>query len=67
VLTSADLAGAESWNHRVGSVGADCEIRLAGGDVVRGRETRGVLNRLSFLPAEWLRRYRKSSDTSAAG
>ena len=57
VVTDADLAGVERWSHSVGVAGAACEIQLAGGDVLRVGQTRGVLNRLSFLPAAWLRRY----------
>ncbi len=57
VVTGAELAGAETWDHRVGTAGADCEIRLADGSRLRGSDTRGVLNRLSYLPAAWLRRY----------
>jgi hypothetical protein len=57
VVTGADLAAAERWEHRVGAAGADCELHLAGGARLRGRDTEGVLNRLSYLPAAWLRRF----------
>src|SRR5271165_822836 len=57
VLTDADLAAVETWDHRVGRAGADCEICLAGGARLRGSDTRGVLNRLSHIPSAWVRRY----------
>lgn len=57
IVTDRDLADAESWNHRLGRASADCEIRLTGRDVLRVSDMRGVLNRLSFLPAAWLRRH----------
>ena len=57
LLTGADLAGAIKWKHTIGQAGADCEIRLANGACLRGGDTRGVLNRLSSVPAFWLRRY----------
>ena len=57
VLTGLDLVVAETWDHRVGQAGADCEIRLAGGTRLRASAMQGVLNRLSFLPSAWLRRY----------
>jgi hypothetical protein len=57
IVTGADLAGAVGWEHRIGLAGADCEIRFSDGTRLRGSDTRGVLNRLSFIPAAWLRRY----------
>lgn len=56
MLTGFDLAGA-SWNHRVTSAAVDCEIRFTDGDVLRISDTRGVLNRLSSLPATWAHLY----------
>jgi hypothetical protein len=56
LITADDLAAAERWEHRVGASGATIEIQLADGRRVSGGETRGVLNRLSFLPAAWLQR-----------
>jgi len=57
VVTDRELADADSWNHRLGRAGVDCEIRLAGRDVLRVSDMRGVLNRLSNVPAAWLGRY----------
>jgi hypothetical protein len=57
VLTGADLASAERWEHTIGRAGADCEIRLSNGASLHGRETGGVLNRLSAVPSAWLRRF----------
>ncbi len=57
IVTGADLAAAERWEHRVGAAGADCELLLAGGVGLRSRDTEGVLNRLSYLPAAWLRHF----------
>jgi hypothetical protein len=57
VLTGADLASVERWQHRIGRAGADCEIRLSGGACLRCRETGGVLNRLPSVPSTWLRRF----------
>jgi hypothetical protein len=56
VITGSDLAAAEHWDHRLGVAGAAITIRLRDGRCVTGGETRGVLNRLSYLPAAWLRR-----------
>jgi len=55
VVTGADLAAAEHWEHTVGAAGADCELRLAGGARLRGADVHGVLNRLAFVPAAWQR------------
>jgi hypothetical protein len=57
IITGADLAAAVGWEHRIGRLGAECEIRFADGTHLRGSDTRGVLNRLSFIPSGWLRRY----------
>jgi hypothetical protein len=57
MVTGADLASAIGWEHRVGQAGADCAIRFADGTRLRASDTRGVLNRLSSVPAAWLRRY----------
>jgi hypothetical protein len=56
VITGTDLAAAERWDHRLGVAGATIAIQLSDGRCVTGGETRGVLNRLSYLPAAWLRR-----------
>ncbi len=56
LVSGADLASAEAWEHRIGRDGAGFAVRLADGRVICGVEVRGVLNRLSFLPAAWLRR-----------
>jgi hypothetical protein len=57
VVTGADLAAAERWEHSVGAAGADCELRLAGGFRLRGGDVAGVLNRLSCVPLAWQRRF----------
>lgn len=56
IITGADLATAERWVHRVGQAGAVFELDLADGRHLSGREIRGVLNRLSYLPADWIQR-----------
>jgi hypothetical protein len=55
-LTGADLDAAEQWEHRVGAAGADVVIQFVNGSRLVGSETRGVLNRLSYLPTAWLQR-----------
>jgi hypothetical protein len=57
VVTGADLAMAERWEHTVGAAGADCELRLAGGARLRGRDVAAVFNRLAFVPSAWQRRF----------
>jgi hypothetical protein len=57
VVTGADLAAAERWEHTVGAAGADCELRLAGGARLRGRDVAAVFNRLAFVPSAWQRRF----------
>ena len=56
VVTGAALAAAERWEHRVGRGGASTKIRLAGGECLSSDEIGPVLNRLSFVPAAWMRR-----------
>jgi hypothetical protein len=60
VVTGADLAMAERWEHTVGAAGADCELRLAGGARLRGRDVAAVFNRLAFVPSAWQRRFRSA-------
>ncbi|SFK05136.1 hypothetical protein [Methylocapsa palsarum] len=55
LLTGADFAAVTRWRHSVGAAGADCELHFKGGGRLRGKETGGVLNRLSFVPAAWRR------------
>lgn len=57
MVTDRDLAGAKRWHHQVGTGHVDCEIHLAVGDLLRVSDVRGVLNRLSSLPAAWFRQY----------
>jgi hypothetical protein len=57
VVTGADLAAAERWEHTVGAAGADCELRLAGGARLRSADVHGVLNRLAFVPVAWQRSF----------
>jgi hypothetical protein len=57
VVTGADLAMAERWEHTVGAAGADCELRLAGGVRLRRRDVVAVFNRLAFVPSAWQRRF----------
>src|SRR4029450_14122694 len=57
MVTGAELASARGWQHRGGQAGADCIIQFADSTCLRTSETRGVLNRLSSVPAAWLRRY----------
>jgi hypothetical protein len=56
VLTGADLAAVQRWEHRVGAGAAGWEILLNGGGVLRSRDVRGVLNRLPTVPWTWQRR-----------
>ena len=57
MLTGADLAAAERWEHRLGHAGVTFALTLAGGERrVFSQAVRGVLNRLSFLPSAWLQR-----------
>ncbi len=56
VITGADLASAERWDHRLAAGRASIAIQLSDGRTVIGAETRGVLNRLSYLPAAWTTR-----------
>ena len=48
-VTAEDLAGAR-WVHRVGARGAWVEAELMDGRHLHGREVRGTLNRLLFVP-----------------
>jgi hypothetical protein len=54
LITSHDLAGATYSVHEIDSYGARFEIQLSDGRTVVSADVRGVLNRLSFLPAESL-------------
>jgi hypothetical protein len=56
VLTGADLAAVQRWEHRVGAGAAGYEISLSGGGVLRSRDVRGVLNRLPTVPWAWQQR-----------
>jgi hypothetical protein len=56
VVTGADLAAAESWEHRLGIAEPSIAIRLSDGRELVGCAMGGVLNRLSFVPAAWLDR-----------
>jgi hypothetical protein len=52
-LTGLDLASVRGWRHTIGAAGSEISLRFDGG-TLRGRDVRGVLNRLSFLPRAWL-------------
>jgi hypothetical protein len=54
-LTGIDLASVRGWRHTIGAAGSDVVLRFDGG-TLRGRDVRGVLNRLVFLPRAWLDR-----------
>jgi hypothetical protein len=57
IVTGADLAAAERWEHRLGRSGTTLALTFAGGErCLHSRDVRGVLNRLSFLPSAWLQR-----------
>ena len=56
VLSDSDLAMVRGWRHTVGAEGVDFELHLQSGYRVNGREVRGVLNRLAFLPRAWASR-----------
>jgi hypothetical protein len=56
VLTGADLAAAQRWEHRVGTGTVGCEIVLGEGVVLRSRDVHAVLNRLPTIPWTWQRR-----------
>jgi hypothetical protein len=57
IVTGADLAAAERWEHRLGRSGTTLALTFAGGGrCLHSRDVRGVLNRLSFLPSAWLQR-----------
>jgi hypothetical protein len=56
VVTGADLAVAGRLEHRVGRSGTTFELALAGGRRLSGASVKGLLNRLSFIPAACLRR-----------
>jgi hypothetical protein len=52
-LVSAEaLAFSLRWEHRIGAGGVATEIRLADGRLIRSDAVRGVLNRLTAVPAE---------------
>jgi len=55
LLTGIDLASVRVWKHMIGAAGTEIELRFESA-VLHGREVRGVLNRLSFLPRAWLNR-----------
>jgi hypothetical protein len=56
MLTGAELAAAGHLEHRVGRAGVIFELTLADGRHLCGANVRGVLNRLTFVPAACLRR-----------
>jgi hypothetical protein len=56
VVTGADFAATDRWEHRIGATGTMVAIQLADGRHVVGSETHGVLNRLSSLPVAWVQR-----------
>ena len=56
IVTGADLAAAERWEHRVGRSGVTLDLTLAGGRRLSSAEVKGGLNRLFFLPSAWLQR-----------
>jgi hypothetical protein len=56
IITGADLATAERWEHRIGQAGAVFELALADGRRFSSRDIGGVLNRLAYLPAAWIQR-----------
>jgi hypothetical protein len=55
LLTGIDLAAVRGWKHTIGADGANIELRFESA-ALHGREVRGVLNRLCFLPRAWLNR-----------
>jgi len=55
-LTGAELATATRWEHRIGRSGIVFELDLADGRRVSRKDSTGVLNRLSYLPAAWVQR-----------
>jgi hypothetical protein len=57
IVTGADLAAAERWEHRLGRSGITLALTFAGGQrCLHSRDVGGVLNRLSFVPSAWLQR-----------
>jgi hypothetical protein len=54
LVMAGDLAFARHWEHRIGAAGASTDVVLADGREIRGREVRGVLNRLQWLPTDSL-------------
>ena len=56
IVTGADLAVAGRLQHRVGRRGATFALELAGGRRLCGETVKGLLNRLTFIPAACLRR-----------
>jgi hypothetical protein len=57
IVTGAELAAAERWEHRVGRSGTTLALTFAGGErCLHSRDVKGALNRLSFLPSAWLQR-----------
>jgi hypothetical protein len=55
MLTGAQLASAVRWQHTVSTTVTECEIHLPS-TYIRGWNTRGVLNRLPYVPSAWQRR-----------
>lgn len=54
LVTGTALSSARRWEHRVGVEGASITITLADGRTIRGRDVRGVLNRIDYTPPESL-------------
>lgn len=50
IVSGEALALARNWEHRVGSEGAAVQLELSDGRRIRGRDVRGVLNRLTHAP-----------------
>ena len=57
IVTGAELAAAERWEHRLGQSGITLALTFAGGErCLRSWDVKGVLNRLSYLPSAWVQR-----------
>jgi hypothetical protein len=54
-VSAEALTRSRRWEHRVGADGADVQFELPDGRVLRGRDVRGVLNRLTHVPVGHLR------------